>query len=87
MNRTLALLLLSASIATVQAASVQVPLTNPVTLTIVVDAVELVEEGSGLAVGSDRPHVSRYRFLKPIQVEATVVRRVEAGLAVVTALN
>jgi hypothetical protein len=37
--------------------------------------------------GMNATALSSRIILKPIQVEATVVRRVEAGLAVVTALD
>lgn len=51
----------------------EVVLQNPVTLTIVVDRLEIVSEDQGLEVGTDRAHVSRFRFSKPIAVETSGV--------------
>lgn len=53
--------------------AVEVALANPVTLTVVIDKIELRDEADGLEVGSDRLHVTRYSFARPISVETNGV--------------
>lgn len=55
------------------ARALEVPLSNPVTFTVVVDAFELEEETDGLNVGDERIHLTRYRFTKPVAVETNGV--------------
>ena len=69
MNRLLpSLLILSLS-----SHALEVSLPSPVTLTVVVDKLDLYEEADGVLVGTDRNHVTRYSFAKPINVETNGV--------------
>lgn len=84
MNRLLPLLLLLAF----PCHALEVALANPVTLTVVVDKLDLYEELDGVDIGNDRPHVTRYSFARPIQVETngvTVVGTVRLEIAVTQA--
>ena len=46
-----------------------VTLANPVNFNLVVDTFTVEEEGDGIEVGTDRTHVAKYRFNKPVSVE------------------
>lgn len=56
-----------------QSLALEAPLSSPVTLTIVVDKLDLISESDGVGVGTDRDLVSRYAFTKPILVETNGV--------------
>lgn len=56
--------------------AVEVPIGNPITLTVVVDRLDLVEEVDGLAVGSNRVARSYYEFDKPLLISTNGVELV-----------
>lgn len=60
-------------IACTAARAVEVVLPHPVTLTVVVDRVDLVEEFDGLAVGSNRVAYAYFEFQKPLNVSTNGV--------------
>ncbi len=64
-------LIIAAALATARA--VELTLANPVTLTVVVDRVDLVEEFDGLAVGSNRVARAVFEFDKPLNVSTNGV--------------
>lgn len=54
--------------------ALEIMLPNPVTITVVVDKLELLDETDGVAVGTDRSQLTRYSFYKVLSVETNGVR-------------